>query len=39
MKLYKVFREKDATLIEINPLAEVKTGNNPSDIAGMLVSL
>ena len=24
MKLYKIFIEKDATLIEINPLAEVK---------------
>ena len=27
MKLYKIFREKDATMIEINPLAEVKDEN------------
>jgi succinyl-CoA synthetase beta subunit len=28
MKLYKIFTEKDATLIEINPLAEVKMDDN-----------
>ncbi|TPX36573.1 succinate---CoA ligase (ADP-forming) [Synchytrium microbalum] len=27
MKLYKIFIEKDATMIEINPLAEVSTGD------------
>jgi succinyl-CoA synthetase beta subunit len=26
MKLYKIFIEKDATMIEINPLAEIQSG-------------
>ena len=26
MKLYKIFIEKDATMVEINPLAEIQSG-------------
>jgi hypothetical protein len=33
MKLYKIFTEKDATMIEINPLAEVKEKEGISGIA------
>lgn len=29
-KLYKLFIEKDATLVEINPLAETSTGKGKS---------
>jgi succinyl-CoA synthetase beta subunit len=32
MKLYKIFNEKDATMIEINPMAEVSTGEGLSII-------
>ena len=32
MKLYKIFTEKDATMIEINPLAEVKEKEGISGI-------
>lgn len=27
MKLYKIFIEKDATMVEINPLAEIQNGD------------
>lgn len=27
LKLYKIFMEKDATMVEINPMSEVSTGD------------